>query len=231
MIAVKKALSNLSHLFFPHICAGCGTDVLNHESPICIRCIDQLPVTNFHLYAGNVVEKHFWGRIDIHGATSFCHFTKSSVIQRLLHQLKYKNNKEIGYFLGQLMGKTISEASRFSDVDILVPLPLFAARERKRGYNQAAVLCDGMAVSLKIPVATTAVVRLSATETQTHKNRIERWQNMQGMFRVNEPAAITGKHVLLVDDVVTTGATLEACGQELLQYCSRLSVATLAHTV
>ena len=231
MFAVKNILHDFTHLFFPHICAGCGTDVLNHESPLCLRCIDQLPVTNFHVHAGNAVEKHFWGKIPIHGATSYCHFTKSSLIQGLLHQLKYKGNQEIGRFLGQMMGKIIKTSNRFSDVEVLVPLPLYAARQRKRGYNQAAVLCEGMAAAMEVPVITDAIVRLSATATQTHKNRIERWQNMQGRFMVTDPVVFNNKHVLLVDDVVTTGATLEACGQELLQHCKQLSIATLAHTV
>lgn len=231
MLTTKQLLSDFSHLFFPHTCAGCGTDVLNHESPLCIRCIDQLPVTNFHSWTGNAVEKRFWGRIPVHAATSYCYFTGHSLIQQLLHQLKYKGNREIGYFLGRLMGETIMASNRMNDIDVLVPLPLYASRERKRGYNQAAILCEGMATAMHIPVIKNAVVRLSATDTQTHKNRVERWQNMQGRFYVNDPAALANKHVLLTDDVITTGATLEACGQELLSYCSRLSIATLASTV
>jgi len=231
MLTVKSILHNFSHLFFPHICAGCGSDLLDIDSPVCLRCINQLPVTNFHTYAGNPVEKHFWGRLDIQSASSYCYFTQSSMIQRLLHQLKYKGNREIGYFLGQLMGRTLLSSDRFAGVDALVPLPLYALREKKRGYNQATVLCDGMSASMNIPVLKNAVCRLTATETQTHKTRVERWQNMQERFHVNNPAAIQGKHVLLVDDVITTGATLEACGQELLKYCSKLSIITLASTV
>jgi ComF family protein len=232
MIRSASIWNDFSHLFFPHICAGCGTDVLNRRSPLCIRCVDRLPLTNFHLHANNPVEKKFWGRLPIVSAASFCHFTAESLIQFLLHQLKYKGNKDIGIFLGRMMGNTLQESNRFMDINALLPLPLYAAREKKRGYNQAAVLCDGMAETMKLPVIRDAVIRLSATETQTHKNRADRWQNMEGRFQLVNSGAISNKHVLLVDDVVTTGATLEACGRELLKTGdTRLSIATLAYTV
>ncbi|MEO5683480.1 MAG: phosphoribosyltransferase family protein [Chitinophagaceae bacterium] len=202
------------------------------QSLLCLQCMNSLPLTNFHFHAGNPVEKHFWGRIPVAGATSLCHFTTGSLIQHLLHQLKYKGNKEAGYFLGRMMGQSLQAAGRFRQMDALVPLPLFAARQKKRGFNQAAVLCDGIAGILQLPVIDDAVIRLSATETQTHKNRIERWENMEGKFELINPAAIAGKHLLLVDDVVTTGATLEACGHELLKANGvKLSIATLAYTV
>jgi ComF family protein len=232
MISAKNILNDFSHIFFPHICTGCGTDVLNYGSALCIRCIDQLPLTNFHLHANNPVEKYFWGRIPVTNATAFCHFTKESLIQHLLHELKYKGNKDIGKFLGRMMGHALRVSNRFNDIDALIPLPLFAAREKKRGYNQATVLCDGMAEIMKLPVLKDAAVRLSATETQTHKTRVERWQNMEGRFQLTNEVVISNKHILLVDDIVTTGATLEACGQELLKAENiRLSIATLAYTV
>ncbi|MEO6315782.1 MAG: phosphoribosyltransferase family protein [Chitinophagaceae bacterium] len=223
---------DFSHLFFPHVCAGCSSDNLSTESPLCIQCMKELPLTNFHLHANNPVEKDFWGRIPLEGATALCHFTSGSLIQHLLHQLKYKGNSDAGYFLGRMMGNALIAAPRFQNIDALVPLPLFAERQKKRGYNQSEVLCNGMASVMKIPVNNTAVVRLSATETQTNKTRIERWKNMDGKFELLQPAAIAGKHVLLVDDVVTTGATLEACGHELLSAGEvKLGIATLAYTV
>jgi ComF family protein len=232
MIQVKSIINDFVHLFFPHVCAGCGTDVLNRASQLCLRCIDQLPLTNFHIHANNPVEKKFWGRIPVANAAAYCHFTGESLIQHLLHQLKYKGNREIGFFLGRMMGNALQSSNRFRDVDVLIPLPLFAAREKRRGYNQAAILSDGIAQAMKLPVVKDAVIRLSATETQTHKNRVERWQNMEGRFQLTNSALITEKHILLIDDVITTGATLEACGQELLQAKNiRLSIATLAYTV
>ncbi|MEP7277473.1 MAG: phosphoribosyltransferase family protein [Bacteroidota bacterium] len=232
MIPVKSIISDFSHLFFPHVCAGCGTDNLNSHSPVCLCCISQLPLTNFYDYAGNPVEKNFWGRIPVEAAASLYHFTDGSLVQRLLHQLKYRGRKELGFFLGSMMGNAIQGSDRFRDIDIIIPLPLFAARQRKRGYNQAAVLSEGMAGLLQKPVAANLVKRLAATATQTHKNRIERWVNMEGKFELVNPAAVEGRHVLLVDDVITTGATLEACGQEILKMAgTKLSIATLAYTV
>jgi ComF family protein len=232
MMPLKTIWNDFSHLFFPHVCAGCGTDSLSLQSTLCIHCMNQLPLTNFHFHANNPVEKHFWGRLPLTGATSLCHFTSGSLIQHLLHQLKYKGNKDAGYFLGRMMGYTLNESERFRDIDILVPLPLYAERQKKRGYNQSAVLCHGIASIMQLPVTIDTVVRLSATETQTRKTRIERWKNMEGKFELVRPAALAGKHVLLVDDVVTTGATLEACGHELLKAAGiKLSIATLAHTV
>lgn len=232
MFSAKNILSDFTHLFFPHVCAGCGTDVLNRESPLCLHCVNQLPFTNFHLHSGNPVERYFWGRIPVRHATALCHFTRASLVQHLLHQLKYKGNKDIGIFLGRMAGKLLRQSNYFDDVDVLVPLPLFAQREKKRGYNQATLLCEGMSAVMQLPVISNVVIRLSATETQTQKNRTERWQNMEGRFQLIQPDAVHDKHVLLVDDVVTTGATLEACGEQLLKAKnSRLSIATMAYTV
>lgn len=232
MIPVTSIISDFSHLFFPHVCAGCGTDNISRQAPVCMQCINQLPLTNFHAYTNNPVEKYFWGRIPVTGAYSLCHFTESSLIQHLLHQLKYKGNKEVGWFLGRMMGHSLKETDRFSNIDMMIPLPLFASRQKKRGYNQAEILCNGIAEIVKLPVVNDAVIRLTATETQTHKNRIERWANMEGKFELIKPAALAGKHILLVDDVITTGATLEACGQEILKAAgTKISIATLAYTV
>lgn len=161
-------------------------------------------------------------------ASSQYYFTKESMMQHLMHQFKYKGNKEVGIYLGRLMGWALHESNRFSFVDALIPLPLHKSREHKRGYNQAAILCEGIANVLNKPVLKNVVIRPEQTETQTKKGRIQRWQNMKGKFELANPQAIEDKHLLLVDDVVTTGATLEACGQEILKAKNaQLSVATL----
>jgi ComF family protein len=232
MVSAHSLWNDFTHLFYPQICAGCGSDVITVESPLCIRCMASLPVTNFHLHTGNQVEKIFWGRIPVTYATSLCYFNSGSLIQTLLHQLKYKGHKELGYFLGRLMGETLRQSNRFSYMDALIPLPLFAAREKKRGYNQAALLCEGMAEAMKIPVWNDVVMRTTATSTQTKKNRIERWENIEGKFIINRPTLLTGKHVLLVDDVITTGATLEACAGLMFEVPEvSVSIATLAYTI
>lgn len=227
MIQLKEIKDSFLHLLFPHVCSGCGSDILNEENVLCMRCIDAMPETNFEIYPNNPVEKTFWGRLPLIGATAQFYFTKESLMQHLMHQLKYKRNKELGLQLGRIMGDQIKKSGRF-EADALIPLPLFPAKEKRRGYNQATILCEGMAETMNIPVLDKAIIRPQHTETQTKKGRIERWKNMEGKFILSDPGAIRNKHLLLVDDVVTTGATLEACGNELLKTEGvRLSVATL----
>lgn len=165
----------------------------------------------------NPVEQQFWGRLPIEHASAQYYFTKESVVQHLVHQFKYDGHQSLGRYLGRLMGYELQAYHRFDDTDVLVPLPLHPLRERKRGFNQATVLCEGLAEVLHLPVLREAVERSAFTDTQTRKSRVERWQNMQGKFEVVDAPSLAGRHVLLVDDVVTTGATLEACGSALLQ--------------
>ena len=227
MIQLKEIKDSFLHLLFPHVCTGCGSDVLNEETVLCMRCVDAMPESNFEMHPGNPVEKTFWGRLPLVGATAQFYFTKESLMQHLMHQFKYKRNKDLGLQLGRMMGEQILKSGRFT-VDALIPLPLFPAKEKRRGYNQATVLCQGMAESMNIPVLDNAIIRPQHTETQTKKGRIERWRNMEGKFILVNPDAIRNKHLLLVDDVVTTGATFEACGNELLKAENvRLSLASL----
>ena len=228
MIGFKEIKESLLHVVFPHVCDGCGSDLLNIESRLCIRCLASLPETNFEIHPNNPVEKDFWGRLPIINAAAHLYFTKESLVQHLMHQLKYKGNKDLGLQLGRLMGNAIKKAARFNEIQALVPLPLFPSKEKKRGYNQANVLCEGMAEVLSVPVLDKVITRPQHTETQTKKGRIERWKNIEGKFQLIDPQAIQNKHLLLVDDVITTGATLEACGNELLNALNvKLSIATL----
>lgn len=223
--------ASVLHLLFPHVCEGCGTDVLAPAHFLCLQCHTALPRTEFHLYPGNPVEKLFWGRLPLTHATAQYYFSKGGLVQHLLHQLKYKGNQETGLYLGGLMGRALLETNRFQTVDALVPLPLHPAKEKKRGYNQAALLCQGIAGVLAKPVLKDVVVRTMHTESQTQKNRVQRWQNMEGRFALTKPEAVEGRHLLLVDDVLTTGATLEACGLELLRAKEvELSLATLCYS-
>lgn len=230
MSLLQTIKESLLHVFYPHVCAGCGTDMLPVESQLCIKCLHQLPVTGFEKHAGNPIEKIFSGRVRFRHATAQYYFTKESVLQALMHQFKYKGNKDIGHQLGILMGHQLKESGRFNEVEALIPLPLFEAKERKRGYNQSQVLCKGMAEVLKINIMEDVVERPIATETQTHKSRVERWKNMEGKFRVKKEKEIIGKHILLVDDVITTGATIESCAATLLEVSGlQLSIATLCY--
>jgi ComF family protein len=231
MIAqVKNMVSSAVHLFYPHLCTGCGSDLLEETNLLCLKCIHDLPHTNFAGFEGNPVEKHFWGRLPITAAHSEFYFSKEFLIQHLIHQLKYKADTQIGFYLGELMGKTMLQSSRFTSIDALIPLPLYPDKEHKRGYNQAAIICNGISSVMSVPVLNGHVIRKHATETQTRKHRTERWENVKGSFKVVKENILRGKHLLLVDDVITTGATLEACGSVILEVENlKLSMATLAY--
>src|SRR6478672_5877187 len=150
MHLLKDIKDAVLHLAFPHVCEGCGSDLLDVDQLLCLRCLSSMPSTNFHMHASNPIEKIFWGRIPLTSATSQYYFTKESLMQHLMHQFKYRGNKELGLFLGKLMGHALSSANRFSFLDALIPLPLFPSKEKKRGYNQATLLCEGISSVLQI---------------------------------------------------------------------------------
>ena len=231
MIAQLKNIFNSTvHLFYPHVCTGCGSDLLEEDNMLCLKCIHDLPHTNFANLANNPVEKYFWGRLPITEAYSQFYFSKEFLIQHLIHQLKYKGDTKIGFYLGEIMGRTLMNCNRLTSIDALIPLPLYADKEHKRGYNQAAVICNGMSSAMNVPVLNGIVIRKYATETQTRKHRTERWENVKDSFKIVKENELSGKNLLLVDDVVTTGATLEACGNVILQTENiKLSIATLAY--
>ncbi len=228
---VKQYAEDVIHLFYPQVCIGCGEDVIEKNEVLCAQCFAGLPATDYFLYAGNPVEQLFAGRILIQQAGSAFYFTKESKLQNLLHEIKYRNNTEAALFIGKQTALAIQQSGRFKDVDIIVPMPLNDRRMRQRGYNQAALIANGMAEILMKPVEDQVAIRTFNTATQTGKDRTSRWQTMQHAFAVNNRESLRGKHVLLVDDIVTTGATLEACGAAILSGGDvRLSIATVAHT-
>lgn len=214
---IGRVAHSFRHLFFPHYCLGCGTDTLSKDQLICLRCHFQLPVTQFEQHAANPVEKIFWGRLPVKAAFSHYFFTKDSVLQNLLHELKYQGHQDIGRFMGREMGYSILNSNRLNSIDAVIPLPLHPRREKERGYNQAAMIGEGIAEVTGLPVWKHKIIRTAATETQTHKSRTERWQNMEGRFRLTDSGSLQDKTILLIDDVITTGATLESCGTELLK--------------
>ncbi|MCC7523468.1 MAG: ComF family protein [Chitinophagaceae bacterium] len=228
---IKNAFHSIAHLLFPQLCCGCGSDLINGNHRICLKCFQQLPATGFASMADNPVEKSLWGRLLCNSAMSQFYFNKDSLLQHLIHQFKYKGDKELAYYFGTLMGETLQASSRFQQPDLLIPMPLFADKEHKRGYNQAAVLCEGIAVVLQLPVLTQAVTRTRYTTTQTYKTRMERWKNVEGVFACSGKPEFQKKKILLVDDVLTTGATMEACGNAILEDAPdvQLSIATLAY--
>lgn len=229
---LKNTFNDFLHLFFPHNCMGCGIDVLPKDVLLCAECANQLPYTSFLKHPDNPVEKKFYGRLKIEHAGSSFYFIKNSLMQHLISELKYKGNMDSGFYLGKILGLLIMESGRFDDVECIVPLPLNELKQRKRGYNQATIIAKGITEVWPKPIFENGMKRIVFTETQTHKDRISRWQSMDGVFAINNKNDLENKHVLLVDDVVTTGATLEACGLELLKAeGSRLSLATVAYTI
>ncbi len=220
---------DLISLFYPRLCAGCNTSLVNGEDILCLHCLADLPRTNYHLFPENPVFQIFIGRVNITLASSFCRFDKGGRLQHLLHQLKYKGNCEVGIKMGILFGYDLIQSSFYQDIDAIIPVPLHPKKEKKRGYNQSAEICKGLSESMNRPVISGNLVREFHTSSQTRKGRFERWENVSGIFNVKNEASLTGKHLLLVDDVVTTGATLEACCEPLLKIPGvRVSIATLA---
>lgn len=216
-------------LFYPRLCAGCKTSLVRGEDVICLNCLADLPRTNYHQIQENPIYQIFVGRANIVLATSFCRFDKGGRLQRLLHELKYKGNSEVGRKLGALFGHELIQSSLFQDIDAIIPVPLHPKKEKMRGYNQSTEIGKGLSESMDRPLITGNLIRSVHTATQTRKGRFERWENVSGIFNVKNNSLLTGRHLLVVDDVVTTGATLEACCEQLLKVPGvRVSIATLA---
>ena len=226
----REWLHHAGALLWPHRCPGCGRPLSGAHESICLRCLSELPRTGFLNQPGNPVEMLFWGRTRVDAAGSLFFFTRGSLIQKMLHALKYKGNREVGGRLGRSLGEAIFRSGRFCPLDAIIPIPLHADRQHLRGYNQAACIADGCASVTGKPVWNDIVKRMRQTETQTKKNRIDRWANLSGGVSLIRPERITGKRLLIVDDVVTTGASLEACVQCLQQASpDKLYIATIAY--
>ena len=227
-----KMATAIRDLFFPHYCLGCAADFIHTTEVICARCKIALPETHFINSSPNTIEKIFWGRIPIEQAAALYYFNKHGIIQQLLLTLKYKNNTCSGFFLGKELGKALALSTRFKNIDAIIPLPLHPKKEYKRGYNQAMIIAQGIQEKWPIPILEKSVIRLIDTKTQTHETRINRWENMRNIFYISNPDSLQNKHILLIDDVITTGATLEACGSAILSIPgTKLSIAAVAYTL
>jgi ComF family protein len=200
-----------------------------NEDVLCTRCLYQLPQTHSHLEKGNSVERVFWGRFPVSSACARYYFRRETKVQHLLHQFKYKKAPEIGTYIGRIYGAELRKAPLFQSVDIIIPVPLHKTKLAKRGYNQAGVFAQGLSLGMRVPVDEHSLVRVYASESQTRKTRIRRWENVKTIFQITDTQALRGKHILLVDDVVTTGATIEACARKLLEIKDvKISVAAIA---
>ena len=225
-------LHDLLSLLFPEVCYACDGVLARGEKFICTGCNVKLPYTDFHEHGAtelNTLQRRFWGKVPVRFAFSYLHFRSKGRVQRLLHRLKYRGAQELGEHLGIRYGSLLSERQYQTEFDLVLPVPLHRNKLRKRGYNQSDTFAKGLAAAMQLPWSNNTLARITNTETQTRKNRLARWQNVEEVFRVTKPEEVKGKRVLLVDDVLTTGATLEACAVVLLAAgCAEVSVVTIA---
>lgn len=216
-------------LIYPNLCVICGESLVASESQLCLKCFNSIPKTNYHLQKDNPVEKRFWGKVSVERASSYFFFQKGSHFQKLIHELKYKGNREVGIAAGKYAASDLLESPDFISVDVIIPVPLHPKKEAKRGYNQSYIIGKGMAEILGKPLVRNNLIRVQERTTQTRKSVYERFENTRGIFELTNPDELRGKHVLLVDDVLTTGSTLEACIQALFVADNvKVSVFTLA---
>ncbi len=208
--ALKSIIKNL----FPETCAGCNNR-LSHENLLCTDCMYSLPITDHHKIANNRFTNHFLGRVKIEKGAAYINFRKEGVVQELLHKLKYRGKFFIGVFLGKMAAEIVEDVDYFNDIDIIIPVPLHKVKESIRGYNQCEAFAKGLSEYSNIPYRVDILLKIKNTSSQTKKSRIERIENVEKSFFVTPDIDLNEKHILLVDDVVTTGATLEACALAL----------------
>lgn len=226
---LKSLFQDIINLIFPNTCLVCGENLVEGEDIVCLSCLYKIPKTNNHLIPENEIERRFWGKVRIENVVAYYGFQKGSSIQKLLHELKYNKRQDVGELLGKQIALGLQDASIFENIDVIIPVPLHKNRFRKRGYNQSACFAKGLSNVTEKPIDTTTLYRAIETPTQTKKTVYERWENTNGIFQLSNQESLKNKHVLLVDDVMTTGSTLEACAQSLLEAEGvKVSVLTIA---
>ncbi|MGJ8743058.1 ComF family protein [Polaribacter sp.] len=224
-------LKDFFSIFYPKLCANCENQLVYNEMVLCTFCRHDLPLTNFTDYKNNKITQTFFGRIPVEKGFALLLFRKKGITKKLIHELKYKGNQEIGVFFGNWLGQLLIENKEFSKVDCIVPVPLHPKKRRARGYNQVSKFGATLSNYLKIPFIEQQLIRASSTKTQTLKARFERFKNLDTKFLVTDYTKLNNKHILIIDDVITTGATLEACAKELLKGKKvTISILTMAYT-
>ncbi len=226
---IKEYCSDFYRLFYPKICGGCDVPLVKGEEHLCFNCRLELPFTNFEAIKENPVEKIFHGRVNLEFATSLLFFSKGEKVQNIMHNIKYNEQKELAIHIGRIFGERLQNNPYLKDVTAIVPVPLHPQKQHLRGYNQSELFAEGMNEILNVDLMTNVISRDINTETQTRKTRTERWENVEKAFVVKQPKQLAHQHILLVDDVLTTGATMESCTQTLLQSADcKVSIATVA---
>ncbi len=228
-IFINRLFPDLLDLLLPRVCCCCRRALRRWEVEVCNYCLTEIPITWFEEDLDNLVAQGFWGRVYLEQAVSWFYFHKDSAYQTAIHQFKYQNRPGIGIAFGREFGYQLLRSENFILPDFLVPVPLHPKKERKRGYNQSEMIADGMSEALGIPVFPNILIKAENTSSQTNKSRFDRYLNVSDSFSVENAESISNKHIFLIDDVITTGATLEACAAKLLQVPGvKVSVGTLA---
>ena len=213
---LQTIANSILHILYPQFCVKCNSSFINNKQLMCNKCLQQMPLTNFETINNNDIDKLFWGKLKVAHAFALGYFNRAGIFQHLVHQLKYNGNKDAGLILGNLMGEAILNSVFYANINLIIPLPLHPAKLAKRGFNQAEIIAQGIAQKCNIPMQNNIVLRTVNTSTQTAKTRGERFENMRNVFLIKNAELLNNKHVLLVDDIITTGATLEACGAAIL---------------
>jgi len=222
-------INDILDLIFPHLCCTCGKRIAKDDELICFGCRAELPKVKFFDLVDNELTDRFLGKFSMKFGISYLYFLKSGITQTLMHKFKYQNKPELGVMIGRYLGHEIVANGYSNGLDMIIPVPIHRKKLRRRGYNQSQKFALGVSEAINIPVEADLLIRTIHGESQTHKSKEERQRSVSEVFQIKEPKRVAGKSILLVDDVITTGATLEACGKLLLNAgCAELSIATMA---
>jgi ComF family protein len=224
-----QLLQSLLEIVYPTICLTCQQAIGFADAEICLQCQYELPFTNQHTDSKNSTAQKFWGRIPLQAAFSYLYFVQGGKVQILLHELKYRGNEQVGEFLGRLFGAELKRADLAKNFDLIVPIPLHASKLQKRGYNQVDSIARGMTETMQVAWQADALLRVRANISQTTQDKMGRFSNSKELFEVKNKEDLANKNILLLDDVITTGATIEAAAQVIFAAgCKSLSVAAIA---
>ena len=227
---LSNILNDINSILFPWLCFGCNARLYRGEQILCAFCRNQLPLTEYSLNEENAVDRIFYGRTDIKNAISLLYYTEKGIVKNLIHSLKYRNRQEIGSFLGDWLGTQLAQEINSGAIDYVIPVPLHPKKQKKRGYNQVTFFGEQIAAHLDAKYLPNILIKKINTRSQTKKERENRWQDPSVLYDISEPAVLRRKNVLLVDDIITTGATIEACSEAIHSVEGvNISIASMAY--